>query len=102
MKALVQVRGEVNVAGDVMDTLDMLKQDSRELQRALREAGLDLGGNDLSFNMRGEGGQGGQGGDDNGSQTAQPSIVEPTLDELLETQNVRRDIISDDRVDITA
>lgn len=87
------------ISADNKDTLDMLKQDSRELERALREAGLDVGGNDLSFNMRGEGRQGGEDGD---GQKVAKSIVEPTLEELLETQPVRRDIISDDRVDITA
>ena len=90
------------VTADNKDTLDLLKQDSRELERALREAGLQMNSNDLSFQMRGEG----QHGHGDGSQMAGGSggalSNEPTLDELLAANTQRPDIISEDRVDITA
>lgn len=91
------------ISADNKDTLDLLKQDSRELQRALREAGLELGNNDLSFNLRGQNGR--EQGDaelaQQGGRATQP-LKEPTLEELLQTQPMRRDIITADRVDVTA
>lgn len=91
------------VSADNKGTLDLLKQDSRELERALREAGLNLGSSDLSFNLRGQDGQGGNGKDVAQGQSgpAEP-LLEPTLEELLETQSSRRDIISETRIDVTA
>jgi len=91
------------VTADNKDTLDMLKQDSRELERAMREAGLQMGSGDLSFNLRENGNQ-----SQGGAETAErglgsgPLTNEPTLDELLEANAQRPDIISEDRVDITA
>lgn len=91
------------VTADNKDTLDLLKQDSRELERAMREAGLQMNSGDLSFNLRENGDQAGDGtktagrGQDSGSLTK-----EPTLDELLEANSSRPNIISEDRVDITA
>lgn len=91
------------VSADNKDTLDLLKQDQRALERALREAGLNLGSSDLSFSMRG---QDGQGADDKqsaqGNAAPEEPLLEPTLEELLETQSSRPNIISEDRVDITA
>lgn len=43
------------ISADRSDTLNMLKQDSGNLQQALREAGLNADGGSLSFNLRGEG-----------------------------------------------
>ena len=45
------------VTADNRDTLEQLKNDSRSLQRALQEAGLQTGDGDLQFNMRGQEGQ---------------------------------------------
>ena len=91
------------VTADNKDTLDLLKQDSRELERAMREAGLQMNSGDLSFNLRenGNNAQGGQEAAGNGSGMG-PLSNEPTLEELLETSQGRPQIISDDRVDITA
>ncbi len=57
----VDVKMEVGLDGRVLavvtadnkDTLDLLKRDSGELQRALQDSGLQLGSSDLSFNLRG-------------------------------------------------
>ncbi len=92
------------VSADNKDTLDLLKQDSRELERAMREAGLQMDSGDLSFNLRENGNQG-QGGEETaGSGTGMgPLSNEPTLEELLEASaQGQPHIISDDRVDITA
>ena len=91
------------VSADNKDTLDLLKQDSRELEKAMREAGLQMNSGDLSFNLRenGNNAQGGQETAGNGSGMG-PLSNEPTLEELLETSQGRPQIISDDRVDITA
>jgi len=45
------------VTADNKDTLDLLKRDSGELQRALEDAGLQLDSGDLNFNLRGEEGE---------------------------------------------
>ncbi len=42
------------ITADRSDTLNMLKQDSGNLQQALRDAGLNADANSLSFNMRGD------------------------------------------------
>lgn len=89
------------VSADNKDTLNLLKQDARELERALREAGLNLNSGDLSFNLRGEGGRQSASNEDARPTMSKP-IKEPTLEELLTTQPMRRDVISEDRVDITA
>lgn len=92
------------VTADNKDTLDLLKQDSRELQKALRDAGLQMDSNDLSFNLRGEGGKanGDQETAQAGSNKAATPIAEPSLDELLQAQPGHKNIITKDRVDITA
>jgi len=91
------------ISADNKDTMDLLKQDSRELEKAMREAGLNLDSGDLSFNLRGQNGNSAE-----GQETAQNStgpsapVVEPSLQELLDMQPGRPQIISEDRVDITA
>jgi len=42
------------VTADNKDTLDLLKRDSGDLQRALENAGMQLDSGDLSFNLRGD------------------------------------------------
>ena len=91
------------ISADNKDTMDMLKQDSRELERALREAGLNLNSGDLSFNMRGENGDGaGENDTAQGKKGPAEPILEPTLEELMQMQVGQPQIISEDRVDITA
>jgi hypothetical protein len=91
------------VTADNKDTLDLLKQDSRELERAMREAGLQMNSGDLSFNLRENGDQADGGEKTAGKGQGSGSLTkEPTLDELLEANTSRPNIISEDRVDITA
>ncbi|MBT6607234.1 MAG: flagellar hook-length control protein FliK [Rhodospirillaceae bacterium] len=56
------------VTADNKDTLDLLRRDSADLQKALEEGGMQLNDADLNFNLRGEenqaaeDGEGGSGG----------------------------------------
>lgn len=45
------------VTADSRETLELLQKDSRELQRALQEAGLRTDAGDLNFNLRGQDGR---------------------------------------------
>ncbi len=45
------------VSADNRDTLELLRRDSSDLQKALEEGGLQLSKNDMQFNLRGEEGQ---------------------------------------------
>ncbi|MBL4691829.1 MAG: flagellar hook-length control protein FliK [Magnetovibrio sp.] len=91
------------ISADSKDTMDMLKQDSQELERALREAGLNLNSGDLSFSMRGEGGNASNDGEmAQGNSKSSDPILEPTLSELMEMNSGQPQIITEDRVDITA
>jgi len=91
------------VTADNKDTLDLLKQDSRELERAMREAGMQMDSGDLSFNLRENGSQA-QNNENSAGRglDSGPLTNEPSLDELLEAGASRPDIITKDRVDITA
>ena len=64
------------VTADRPDTLDMLKQDSRSLERALQDAGLKTDSNSLSFNLRG-----GENRDANGQDAASGSGQPASQDE---------------------
>ena len=48
-------------------TLELLQKDSSHLERALKESGLDLSQNGLSFSLKGQQQQAGNGGNNNGS-----------------------------------
>ena len=46
------------IQADTRETLDMLRQDSRALQQALKDAGLNADSQSFTFEHRNEGGQG--------------------------------------------
>ena len=50
-------RVSASVAVEKAQTLELLQRDSRNLERALQEAGLKADSNSLNFSLRGEGGQ---------------------------------------------
>lgn len=54
------------VTADNRDTLDLLRRDSSDLQKALEEGGMRLSDSDLTFNLRGEEGQTAEDGDGQG------------------------------------
>lgn len=105
----VDVKMELTQDGRVMavvtaeskDTLDLLRRDSAELQRAMQEAGLQLDSGDLSFNMRGEEGEMMADGENaGGSGAGDDGLTDADLDDLILAQNT--DIISDSRIDVQA
>jgi flagellar hook-length control protein FliK len=90
------------VTADNKDTLDLLRRDSSELQKALQDAGMQLDSGDLSFNMRGEESEmmaDGQAGSA-GSGTDADALLDGDLEDLLLAQNTN--IISDSRIDVRA
>ncbi|MBK3800340.1 hypothetical protein GAY33_14020 [Azospirillum brasilense] len=50
-------RVTASVAVEKAQTLELLQRDSRNLERALQDAGLKADSNSLNFSLRGEGGQ---------------------------------------------
>ena len=52
------------VTADNRETLDLLRRDSSDLQKALEEGGLQLSDNDLNFNLRGEESETAENGED--------------------------------------
>jgi len=92
------------VTVDNRETLDQLKNDSRSLQRALQDAGLQTDAGDLQFNMRGQEGQGQEA-------KASPDRLSFGDDDLaiLEAEIIDQPLIADDgtiisngRVDVRA
>jgi len=75
-------RATAIVTADNKDTLDLLRRDSSDLQKALEEGGMQLSDGDLSFNLRGEEGQMAEDGDgaagDNGGE--EEEIAEEFVD----------------------
>jgi len=82
------------IIADNRETLDALKNDSRELQRALMEAGLSADSGDLNFSLRGEENQG---QDDKGS-SGRPLTGEEDIADLEEMIIEEAIIASDGRV----
>ena len=69
------------VTADNRDTLELLRRDSSDLQKALAEGGLQLSKNDMQFNLRGEDGQmAGDGGGKNGTDGNQEELAEDFIE----------------------
>jgi flagellar hook-length control protein FliK len=91
------------VTADNKSTLDLLQKDSKELQQALQQAGLQADGDSLSFNLREQGdGKEMAGSSGNGRQegTGESGEADLTLEEELAGLN--RDVITDSRIDVRA
>jgi len=91
------------VTADNKSTLDLLQKDSRELQQALQQAGLQADEDSLSFNLReqGDGNQmAGSSGNDDGEGMGESDGDELTLEEEL--AGMDRDVITDTRIDVRA
>ena len=56
-------------------TLELLQRDSQHLERALKDAGLDLSNNSLNFSLKGEGRQGDRGGASTARARSMPNAV---------------------------
>ncbi len=98
-------RVSAQVIVDRPETLDTLRNDSRSLEKALQEAGLQANAGDLSFNLRNQ--QDNPDGSDSENRVAEDD--EEQIDGDLEAELAARildgsigDIITDKRVDIRA
>lgn len=94
LEMLQDNRISVLVIADNRDTLELLQKDSRELQRALQEAGLHAESGDLNFSQRGEENQAQK---DNGP-VSQPLSGDENIAELEEMIVEEAVIASDGRV----
>jgi flagellar hook-length control protein FliK len=47
-------KAQAHLSADKPQTLELLQRDSRNLERALKDAGLDLSNNGLNFSLKGE------------------------------------------------
>ncbi len=88
------------VTADNKDTLELLKRDSGDLQRALEDAGMQLDSGDLSFNLRGEERE--FAGQNEGSGTTSIDTAED--DEIPEAAMIAdmESDVSDGRIDVKA
>jgi len=88
------------VTADNKDTLDLLRKDSNDLQKALENAGLQMGSGDMTFNLRGEENAMANNGDQNSDRSIDDDTTNTDLDNLILAQDI--DVISDTRVDVRA
>jgi hypothetical protein len=68
-------KAEAHLTVDRPYTLELLRRDSHDLERALKDAGLELAGNTLNFSLRGEQRQGDGGGFQPRARTLTDSVV---------------------------
>lgn len=110
----VEVRLEVNKNGRVSaqvlvdrpETLELLRNDSRNLEKALQDAGFDTGAGDLSFDLRqqeqnGDGEKNGSATASSGDSDGDAGDTEAQLAQMI-LNGEPLSIISKDRVDIRA
>jgi flagellar hook-length control protein FliK len=92
------------VTADKPETLETLRRDASELQKALQQGGIDLGSGDLAFNLRGEQGQTADGGDGNaGAPSAAAEEAADASDTNPEVVLLPSDIaLGEGRVDVRA
>ena len=87
------------VTADNKQTLDLLQKDSKQLQEALQQAGLQADDDSLDFNLRE------QDDDQKMAKTESNSLNEDVADELTlqeELAGLKPDIITDTRIDVQA
>ena len=89
------------VTADNKDTLDLLRRDSGDLQKALENAGMQMDSGDMTFNLRGEENQmDSQGNGSSDGKNEEDGMTDADLDNLILAQDT--DVISDARVDVRA
>jgi flagellar hook-length control protein FliK len=89
------------VTADNKDTLDLLRKDSNDLQKALENAGLQMDSGDMTFNLRGDENETASDEDQNsGRGVKDEDLTNTDLDDLILAQEI--DVISDTRVDVRA
>lgn len=97
-------RLNVLVIVDRPETLDQLQKDSRELQRALQEAGLHVDNGDLNFNLRGEENHAKEGDNSSGRAASVEDDVVLLDNEIIEQAVISSDgrVLSKGRIDVRA
>ncbi len=97
-------RLNVLVIVDRSETLDQLQKDSRELQRALQEAGLRVDNGDLNFNLRGEENHAKEGDNSSGSAASVEDDMVLLDEEIIEQAVISSDgrVLSKGRIDVRA
>lgn len=91
------------VSADNKGTLDLLQKDARELQQALQQAGLQLDNDSLSFNLREQGeGQEMANNRAGGGEQGMDAGLGDELSLEQELAGVKRNIITDSRIDVRA
>jgi flagellar hook-length control protein FliK len=89
------------VTADSKDTLDLLRRDSNDLQKALENAGLQMDSGDMTFNLRGdENEMAGNGNLNSKRDIEDEGLTDAGLDDLILAQDI--DVITDTRVDVRA
>ncbi|MBV6634235.1 MAG: flagellar hook-length control protein FliK, partial [Alphaproteobacteria bacterium] len=93
--------GDGNVTGKLIaekaETLDMLRNDSRTLEKALQDAGLTLGSDGLEFSLR-DGGEGDANPEFAGNGSGGAGEGDEDNSDAADWQHV--DIITEDQVDV--
>lgn len=96
--------GRVNAVVQVekQETLDMMRQDSRQLEQALKDAGLKTDGGSLQFSLRGEGGQDGAGQQtaSNGGPGSGEGDTGDGTDQNEAGHPEHQDIVSNDQINV--
>ena len=97
-------RLNVLVIVDRSETLDQLQKDSRELQRALQEAGLHVDNGDLNFNLRGEENHAKEGDNSSGRAAGVEDDVVLLDEEIIEQAVISSEgrVLSKGRIDVRA
>ena len=97
-------RLNVHVIVDRPETLDQLQKDSRELQRALQEAGLHVDNENLNFNLRGEENHAKEGDNSSGRAASVEDDVVLLDNEIIEQAVISSDgrVLSKGRIDVRA
>ncbi len=96
--------GRVNAVVQVekQETLDMMRPDSRQLEQALKDAGLKTDGGSLQFSLRGEGGQDGAGQQtaSNGGPGSGDGDAGDGTDQNEAGHPEHQDIVSNDQINV--
>ena len=92
------------ITADNRDTLELLKRDASQLQKALEAGGLDLDSNNLAFNLRGDDNQTADGGDGSVGNTSieeepEAEVVEVEPELMLNPEDI---VLGEGRIDVRA
>jgi len=107
----VEVKMELGHDGRVMavvtaekqDTLDLLRRDSSDLQKALQEGGMDLDSGDMTFNLKGDEGELAENKGSEKGDVGEDDVADDSLDvpgEILTAQD--GGILANGRIDVRA